>query len=327
MFQRADRLEATASAEEKRQRGRDFERVLEGMLADEGLAPRIRFRPSGEEIDGSFFHRGRGMLFEAKWTQDPLPASSIYQFRGKVEGKLVGTIGVFISMSGFSADTVNALRAGKVVNTILFDGDDMRAVADRQVGFAEALDRKLRVAADIGTPFWPLRDPVSRQLVEVPGGEGEPRPTIVVIVEGYFDALLVHALANELGPSPYELEVLPAGGTFNLAALANEASAARNGEPVIIADGDGHPQAVRRQIEGDLDEFSSEAVSRRSIFVFDPTFGKALGVWEGFVEGRRRGPEFDLQLWSEKVRNTDIRGVAGSNREVERLLSRLGLDG
>ena len=87
------------------------------MLAKAGMEPRIRFRPIGEEIDGSFIHRGRVILLEAKWTQGPLPASSIYQFRGKVEGKLIGTIGVFISMSGFSADAVHALVAGKVINT------------------------------------------------------------------------------------------------------------------------------------------------------------------------------------------------------------------
>jgi hypothetical protein len=256
------------------------------MLADEGLAPRIRFRPSGEEIDGSFFHGGRVMLLETKWTQDPLPASSIYQFRGKVEGKLVGTIGVFISMSGFSEDAVNALVAGKVVNTILFDGDDMRAVAADRVGFAEALDRKLRDAAELGIAFSRLGDPVSGRLLEVAGGEDERRGTRVVIVEGYSDALLVHALANELGPSPYQLEVLPAGGMFNLAALAKAASAARNGGPIImIADGDGHPEAVRHQIEGGLDVLSSEAVRRPSIFVFDPTFER--GAWSPGGFGRR----------------------------------------
>jgi hypothetical protein len=131
------------------------------MLAEEGLAPRTNFRPDGEEVDGSFFHRGRVMLLEAKWTQGPQPASSIYEFRGKVEGKLVGTIGVFISMSGYSADAVNALVAGKVINTILFTGDDMRAVVAGQVSFADALDRKLRAAAEDGTPLSPLRDPVS----------------------------------------------------------------------------------------------------------------------------------------------------------------------
>jgi hypothetical protein len=121
-----------------------------------------------------------------------LPASSIYQFRGKVEGKLVGTIGVFISMSGFSADAVNVLVAGKIINTILFDGDDVRTVATGQIGISAALDQKLRAAAESGTPFLPLRDPVSGRLVQVADREVGVRPTRMVIVEGHFDALLVH---------------------------------------------------------------------------------------------------------------------------------------
>jgi hypothetical protein len=41
-------------------------------------------------------------LLEAKWHRDEfeLPASTIYEFKGKVDGKLVGTVGIFISMSG-----------------------------------------------------------------------------------------------------------------------------------------------------------------------------------------------------------------------------------
>jgi hypothetical protein len=327
LFQRAEHLQASAAAEERRRRGRDFERVIYGMLAEAELAPRTSFRPIGEEIDGSFFHRGRVMLLEAKWVQDPLPASSIYQFRGKVEGKLVGTIGVFISMSGFSVDAVDALVAGKVINTILFDGDDLRAVAAGQISINAALDQKLRAAAESGTPFLPLRDPVSGRLVQVADREVRVRPTRMVIVEGHFDALLVHALADELGPSTYQLEVLPAGGTFNLAALANAANAAGDSESVIIvADGDGNPEDVRRRIERSLDTLSLGIVSQGSIFVFDPTLEEALGILKGFADGRRRVLELDRGLLRSKVRNADIPHAAGNNLEVQRFLAALGLD-
>lgn len=75
-FRRADRLPADASADEKRARGREFGQILCEMLAEAGLGPRTRFRPGGEEIDGSFCHRGRVLLLEAKWTHDRLPAHS-----------------------------------------------------------------------------------------------------------------------------------------------------------------------------------------------------------------------------------------------------------
>ena len=84
-------------------RGRNFEKLLHKLLDAEGLRPKINLRPDGEEIDGSFEMDSRVYLLEAKWHKTPLPASSIYAFRGKIDGKLIGTVGVFISMSSFSA--------------------------------------------------------------------------------------------------------------------------------------------------------------------------------------------------------------------------------
>lgn len=325
-FRHADRLPADARAEERRTRGREFEQVLREMLGEAGLGPRIRFRPGGEEIDGSFFHRGRVLLLEAKWTRDRLPASSIYQFRGKVEGKLVGTIGVFISMSGFSPDAVDALVAGKVINTILFDGNDMRAVADGQADFSSALDKKLRAAAETGTPYLPLRDPVSRRPPGISPPGGGAGPTLVV-VEGPFDALLVHVLADEFGPAARPLEVLPAGGTSNLAALAGAMTAAvTGGRVVIIADGDGQPQIVRHRIETGLGAAGPGTSAQTEIIILDPTFEAALGIWEGSAAERRRTLEGDRRRLRDAVRVMDIRQLAQRAPQIRQLLQALGLD-
>lgn len=75
-------------------RGYAFEKILKGCLKSEEMEPRSGFKTDGEQIDGSFFLDGSVFLLEAKWHKDELPASSIYQFKGKVDGKLAGTIGV-----------------------------------------------------------------------------------------------------------------------------------------------------------------------------------------------------------------------------------------
>lgn len=326
LFQEADSLDPEAPAEEKRRRGRVFEKILLGMLSEDRLEPRIRFRPTGEEIDGSFFHRGRVFLLEAKWTKDPQSASSIYQFRGKVEGKLIGTIGVFISMSGYSEDAVEALIAGKVLNVILFGDDDMRAIASRQITFAAALDQKLRDGAESGTPFSPLRDPVSGQPLYRGHDLSRKRQARPVIVEGQFDAILVHALAGVLGAPPYPLEVVPAGGLSNLAALASAANSAGFAYPVtIIADGDGHPGATRQKIESDLASRSPDLAQQTSIVVLDPTFEDALEIADGSPAGRRHIAR-DPRLLDEKLRAADVRQIASRNPEVYELLRELGLD-
>ncbi|MEG1624544.1 restriction endonuclease [Pseudomonas sp.] len=95
----------------KRKRGFDFERVLERLLDADGLEPRASYKAKGEQIDGALYLDGPLILLEAKWHADPIPASTRYQFKCKVDGKLVGTLGVFVSMSGYSEDAVDTLTA------------------------------------------------------------------------------------------------------------------------------------------------------------------------------------------------------------------------
>jgi hypothetical protein len=45
--------------------------------------------------------------------KDPTLAADLYAFKGKVDGKLVGTIGVFVSMRGYSTEAIDALKLGK----------------------------------------------------------------------------------------------------------------------------------------------------------------------------------------------------------------------
>lgn len=67
-------LGADATPADKRRRGFEFERVLNGLLELEGLEPRSSYKSPGEQIDGSFYLDGSFLLLEAKWHADPIPA-------------------------------------------------------------------------------------------------------------------------------------------------------------------------------------------------------------------------------------------------------------
>ena len=146
-----------ANAQWYRNRGFDFERLINKLLKDEGLEPRTSYKVTGEQIDGSFVYGNKVYLLEAKWHNDEMPASKIYEFKGKVDGKLIGTVGIFISMSGFSPDAIDALLYGKSMNVILFDKDDFDACIQEVNGFTNALRLKIRKAAEEGTAFYPIR--------------------------------------------------------------------------------------------------------------------------------------------------------------------------
>lgn len=192
-FTTARGLPSSASPAEKADRGREFEAALIEMLREAELQPRKGYRPLGEEIDGSFWLDGRTYLFEAKWTSAAHPASSLYQFKGKVEGKLTGTVGLFFSMSGYSPDAVQALVAGKNLNVVLFDDSDINLLFEEEIDIAEAIRLKVRAAAESGTPYIQL-DTV---LAAAARGEIAKSRSRQVFVEGRFDRLVLEYLRKD----------------------------------------------------------------------------------------------------------------------------------
>lgn len=54
------------------------------------------------------------MLLEAKWTKNPMPASSLYQFKGKIDGKLAGTLGLFTAQTSTDVVRQNDNRGHRV---------------------------------------------------------------------------------------------------------------------------------------------------------------------------------------------------------------------
>jgi len=79
-----------------------------------------------------------------------MPASSIYSFLGKLNGKLLGTLGVFISASGYAENAPAAVTGGKSINVILRDRDHLDALFLMEEQFTKILSQKLRAAAGRG---------------------------------------------------------------------------------------------------------------------------------------------------------------------------------
>lgn len=201
-------------------RGRSFERVLKQMFELEGMAPRASMRPSGEEIDGSFAMDDRFFLLEAKWHTPPIAASALYAFKGKVDGKLVGTIGAFFSMSDYSAEAVDALLYGKELNLILFGRQDLLLIEDKQISMREAIRVKLRYASEYGQPFFDLSTHLAEQArLGAEASISKPQREWNIIVEGVDDVRTIQELLARF-VIPAKVTVFPAGGQLSVAPLA-----------------------------------------------------------------------------------------------------------
>lgn len=140
---------ALVSSTDPQSRGFELERIMYDMFELFDLDPKASFRNLGEQIDGAFSLAGTEYLFEAKWHKDLVNKAEMAAFSDKVNTKLENTLGVFLSINGFSADGVTAHQAGGA-SIILMDGGDLMAVFEERIDFVSLLLRKKRHAAQTG---------------------------------------------------------------------------------------------------------------------------------------------------------------------------------
>jgi len=139
-------------AENPQQRGFALEKVLNGLFELFDLDPKASFRITGEQIDGAFSFEGTDYLIEAKWQQKPLTAKELDGLTGKLSRKLENTLGLFISINGFSEEAVNTHSSGRRL-VILMDGSDLMAVLEGRIDLVQLLLRKRRKAAETGNIY------------------------------------------------------------------------------------------------------------------------------------------------------------------------------
>lgn len=266
-------LPSDATAVDKRRRGKRFEVFLRSLLDNEQLDARVRIRLGGEEIDGSFVLDGRVFLLEAKWHAEPIPAASVYAFKGKVDGKLVGTVGLFVSMSGYSSEAIDALTAGKSLNVLLFDREDIESALSAEYGFTRALRSKQRAAADQGLVFFPYRaEQVTHAIAATPtithtfastirsdAADGAGDPDVVIVCEGLTDRNILSSLVSRILETEQRsatLRIVAAMGKLSLPLLANQLwkELPESVAYLIVADSDGDAAGTVSSIESGLQQ-------------------------------------------------------------------------
>jgi hypothetical protein len=137
-------------------RGYAFEKFLKQFFDVYGLAAREPFRLRGEQIDGSFQLASETYLVEAKWQSGATGVADLHTFHGKIEQKAAWTRGLFVSNSGFTDEGLIAFGRGKRV--ICMDGLDLYETLDREIPLSHVLERKVRRAAETGSPFVRVSD-------------------------------------------------------------------------------------------------------------------------------------------------------------------------
>lgn len=301
-----------------RQRGRTFERVLKRMLSRENMEPRASMRPEGEEIDGSFSMGDRFFLLEAKWHADPIPASALYAFKGKVDGKLIGTIGTFFSMSDYSTDAVDALLSGKELSLILFGQQDLLLIEDEKITMRDAMRVKLRYAADYGQPFFALETHLKEQARQ---GQKAPIPKAqqewTILVESVDDVRTIEELLSRF-ETPSKITVSAAGGQLSVAPLAQHLTTTGNKNVAAIVTPISDSDLQQKRLE-ELKASGAELVVLRHSL--EDWLGNYVPV--DYYNQSMRLPSYGGKMARRYARNAEIDQLLTANASFAQLINKL----
>lgn len=146
---RDDFLNLHAGGLKRNKRGYALEEILTELSRSEDLEVTEPFRVQGEQIDGAIKYDGEHYLIEAKWQDVPSSNESVYQFVGKIEGKMYGR-GLFVSIQGFSSNVIKSVATGKAIKTIFIDGEDMVLVLEGHISLRDMVDAKVKSAQTKG---------------------------------------------------------------------------------------------------------------------------------------------------------------------------------
>ncbi len=127
-FQNLDSMPAKLAREDAIIRGNQFEKLILELLDNEKLLIKKSYHTTdgrSEQIDGAVKIVGVRALLEVKWVNSGIAASELYAFLGKVEGKFVGTVGIFISREELSSNFLKSLRSGRRQSVIVIHGEDV----------------------------------------------------------------------------------------------------------------------------------------------------------------------------------------------------------
>ena len=147
------RMLELAEWDDRQSAGRAFERVLTDMFTAFDLAPREPFQIVGEQIDGSFVLAGITHLVEAKWEKSPIGSDELIKFHGKLAGRPPGTVGLFISLSGYTKTAPTTIVRGRDLLFVMWDSFHLKPVLDGKESLRELLGGATRLLAEEANPY------------------------------------------------------------------------------------------------------------------------------------------------------------------------------
>jgi hypothetical protein len=148
------------SATNPHKRGTDFEGFINELFALYDLEPRASYVMEYEQIDGAFAFETDHYVLEAKWWKEAIGRRELDVFKANIERKGKNTLGLYISMNGFTTDAVAVYSFSTPFITM--DGPDFMAVLEQRIRLDELIRRKKRHASETGRCSLPVTEILSK---------------------------------------------------------------------------------------------------------------------------------------------------------------------
>lgn len=132
--------------------GRDFEKWFYDLMDFSEITSRKPYISNGRQIDGSITLGDTTYLVECKFTTEQSGAPDIDIFRSKVESKADNTMGIFVSISGFSSVAIQE-ASGRKSPLLLLDHAHLYRILSGISSFRDVVERVRRHSSQTGEAF------------------------------------------------------------------------------------------------------------------------------------------------------------------------------
>ncbi|MFP5231341.1 MAG: hypothetical protein ACLGQX_01800 [Acidobacteriota bacterium] len=137
--------------------GYDFQTWYYDLLDFFEVSTRRPYVIDGRQIDGSVTVQGTTYLNELKFTSDQAGAPDIDIFYRKVQEKADNTMGIMLSISGYSSTAIDA-ASGPRTPLLLLDHSHLYMLLTGGMTFTELIDRVRRHASQTSRAYLAVRD-------------------------------------------------------------------------------------------------------------------------------------------------------------------------
>lgn len=146
------RLDTLHSAVGTQQGGYDFQDWFYDLLDFCEIQNRRPYVSAGRQIDGSITFDGTTYLVELKFTGSQADATDVDSLRSKVDDKADNTMGILVSISGYSSVAITQ-ASGRKTTLLLFDAMHIYLFLSGTLSFRDIISRVRRHASQTGEAY------------------------------------------------------------------------------------------------------------------------------------------------------------------------------